>query len=464
METNKPKPKKTYSVWHLAAVLALAAIVFKIGVALGTFGTVLGLVGILAGAVFVVKRPGRRILGAAAIFAAFWLLMGGWFASTKRDAEEAKAAQDATKEKQQLTLKASYADLIIKGDEKTKVGAHADALVLFRQAMSLPDLPVAERDQARLRLRDAAVLSGNVEEVKKAAAELASTLDRAQLSALIQKGEMPATSRGNPQVEAGLREPLVAAATERLTKLTEEEKANAAADAAKEKADADAEKNAKPAQYWENPALVRIATKTKFLENYVSCPDGLWALFPHDVLGADEFEAKANQPKRAELASEVKAKTFVATIEGDVAIGEYNFKRHAFPVTLQSVIFCSFPTKEELVSVTVAFAPAVARDPDAKHNPENKVGDYEWQPEPITHWISVDEQQARHFKSAVDRIDVDLSFSIGKTTRHSRVVRDGFGGKVDVGAGRLLLAKPLAVRLRAKDGRVLLDTAPSEPR
>lgn len=245
MEANDPKPKKTYSVWHLAAVLVVGAIVFKIGVALGTFGTVLGLVGILAGAVFMVKRPGRRILGAAAIFAAFWLLMGAWFASTKRDAEEAKAAQDAAKEKQQLTLKASYADLITKGDEKTKAGAHADALVLFRQAMSLPDLPVAEREQARLRLRDAAVLSGNVEEVKKATLELASTLDRAQLLALIQKGEMPATTRGNPQVEAGLREPLVAAATERLTKLTEEEKLKAAADAAKEKADAEAAKEAK---------------------------------------------------------------------------------------------------------------------------------------------------------------------------------------------------------------------------
>ena len=75
---------------------------------------------------------------------------------------------------------------------------------------------------------------------------------------------------------------------------------------------------AKLEPFWDDPAYLRVSTGKP-------CPDGLWSLFSGPAPG-EGLERERNQSKRAELATKVRAATFVARLPFAAGVALHDWK------------------------------------------------------------------------------------------------------------------------------------------
>lgn len=196
------------------------------------------------------------------------------------------------------------------------------------------------------------------------------------------------------------------------------------------------------------------------------CPDELWALFPGEPPGKDEFEKRTNAGHRGELAKRMKQALFVLEREphgllietGGIDLGDYNFRQKLFPAKMEGTASCKLGPGES--DVTIAFGPAKAVDESPAS--DGRVGYHEWKAHPLEYTLRVPEVEAPSFKeNHHGPFSAKLAFRIVGIKNHKLMARYGGNRKdiEDYGAGVLVEAKLAAVRI--DDGEEnLLDTSP----
>jgi hypothetical protein len=157
------------------------------------------------------------------------------------------------------------------------------------------------------------------------------------------------------------------------------------------------------------------------------------------------------------LAAELRAGKYVVTMDAD--LGEYDFKRKSFPVEVEGVHSCN--------EISIAFVPA--RPVDALKEPgDPRIGLYEWQAKPLTHWFEVPEDRAQAFKKRQtgflggSKLQAKIAFEIRKTQFHRKMAyAPDLEERADYGAGALLEARLLAVRVTsAADKSTIVNWLP----
>lgn len=201
------------------------------------------------------------------------------------------------------------------------------------------------------------------------------------------------------------------------------------------------------------------------------CPVGFWSLFAGQAPGKDEFEQRENDAKRKQLATEARARTYVVTIERDIELKAYDFKRKQFPIELLATggtITCDAPTSSGK-SITIAFGSPRPVDLTARAGDgDGRVGMNEWQAPAIRVVVPIAESLAKEFKASHETtFGVDLraqvAFTIERATEHHRKVRvtDTVSGFDDYGAGRLIVAKIAGMRVYDRDDNAtVFETIP----
>ncbi len=201
------------------------------------------------------------------------------------------------------------------------------------------------------------------------------------------------------------------------------------------------------------------------------CPEGLWALFPGDPPGGSKEEKKANAAKKKELAAALKGKQFMVRLRPpDVKLLPYDAPKGEFTIELLGAIDCS----DSIGHVTMAWTDAKAVDPGASAAKEGaEVTQNIWDAPKVTYTLPMKSQaeakafEAKHRMNLAARVVFTLGeVKVDKKLKKIAAVSEaaageslGYGGGVeDWGAGRMVKAKPLGVRV-ATDGEktVLFD-------
>lgn len=183
------------------------------------------------------------------------------------------------------------------------------------------------------------------------------------------------------------------------------------------------------------------------------CPEGLWALVPGYTPGDDEFEQREAEASRKELATALEGDTFVVSrLSAD--LGDYSFSRKAFPVETQGLAHCDHR------SVYVALTnPRIGSWADSGR---------QWEAKPFRVWVPMPEDEAREFKKGTKgffsrALVAEVAFKVERARLDRKIVRDAMG-KSDVGAGALIQARRLGVRIVQGDDVIHADGIAEDPR
>ncbi|MBI3184510.1 MAG: hypothetical protein HYZ28_20430 [Myxococcales bacterium] len=202
--------------------------------------------------------------------------------------------------------------------------------------------------------------------------------------------------------------------------------------------------------FWDDPGYLRLSSDG-------ACPEGVWALFPGNVPGEDATEKKANEGRRGELASKLKASTALVKLHSpmEVKLHDFDAPKGSFPIEIAGSVDCT----DSFGHLTLAWAPAKAVIPAnsaAKQGAE--VQQNLWQVEPLSYHLPMSTQaEAKEFRDK-HRFDLTarLVLRLGKSRvdkkmfRTSKVTQGDIslgGGLEDWGAGRLIQAEVLGLRL-----------------
>ena len=242
-------------------------------------------------------------------------------------------------------------------------------------------------------------------------------------------------------------------------KMQEKQKALDAAKAEKARLDEQKELLAAPPKEgpklgapWEDSSYVEIKADG-------ACPDGIWALFPSETPGADKAEKKENEKKRAELAKKLKEGTYLIKLRApdQVKLNPYDAPKGAFSLDVLGTIDCN----DSFGHVAIAWTKAKAGEPPlsaAKQDAE--VTQSIWNAEPLNWSLPMSGvSEAKTFMSKNQfqlsaRVVVKFSKTewdhkmkkVSKMGDKSAGVSIG-GGTEDWGAGRLVHAEVVAVRV-----------------
>jgi hypothetical protein len=197
--------------------------------------------------------------------------------------------------------------------------------------------------------------------------------------------------------------------------------------------------------FWDDPTYVKVVHDQK-------CPEGLEAL----------FGGGAN-------AAKLKASTFVAVLRGpsQLKLGEYNQAKGEYPIDVQGVVFCHAPDGK-LISV------ALGEGAHAYIPGERDVGEFYWDAAPISLTTKVGFNESKEFREKnMLGMDARVVFKPGRTEVHKKVqkikdtaeeaaerkkfnIPSNTGGIEDWGAGRLVHAQVLGVRVGGDQSRTTL--------
>jgi hypothetical protein len=201
--------------------------------------------------------------------------------------------------------------------------------------------------------------------------------------------------------------------------------------------------------FWDNPSYIKIA-------NDSTCPENLWALF-QDVPGGGDAERKANKAKQPELARALKAATFTVKLRApdEVKLLEYDAAKGYFPLELVSLVDCS----DSIGHLGVAFSKAKAVNPASSAAQKGaQVQENIWEAPPQAHTLPMKSMsEAKEFKEK-HRLGLEarIVFKVGPTEVNRKMIRSGSGQMEDWGAGRLIQASVVAVRVTADRGKTVL--------
>jgi hypothetical protein len=246
---------------------------------------------------------------------------------------------------------------------------------------------------------------------------------------------------------------LLCACEDKKDWVQERQKASEEAQATRKQQEQEREagKSSEPAPtdpFWDNPSYIRVA-------NDADCPEGLWSLF-QDVPGGGDAERKANKAKQPELAKAMKAGTFVVKLKGpsDIKLLEYDAAKAQFPLEIIGMVDC----QDSIGHLGVAWGEAKAVDPG--HSVAQRGAEVQesiWQATPLPFSLPMKSMsEARDFK-ANHRFDLDgrLLFKVGSTEVNKKMIKSGKQLE-DWGAGRLIHASVIGVRLTTDHGKTVL--------
>jgi hypothetical protein len=210
---------------------------------------------------------------------------------------------------------------------------------------------------------------------------------------------------------------------------------------------------------WEDSSYMEIKPDGK-------CPEGIWSLFAGDTPGGDAKEKKENEKKRGELSKTVKEATYLIKLSGpqQVTLKPYDAPKGSFPVEVLGTIDC----EDSFGHVAIAWTKATAGEPpNSAAKQDADVTQSIWTAEPMS-WAlpmsGVTESKAFEKKNQY-QLSSRIVIKLGKTEwnhKMKKVAKMGDktagisigGGSEDWGAGRLVHAELVAVRVatnREKD-------------
>ncbi len=221
-------------------------------------------------------------------------------------------------------------------------------------------------------------------------------------------------------------------------------------------------------RYWSAPDVV-------VFRDHQPCPDGLWSVFPGDAPGEDEFARHESASHRAELATRIRSTRFLLAVNdvNSAQLGNYNFSTHSFTLTLYpdgDVVACtngdaggSAQARSE-----IAIGLNSARSVDMTPGNDGLVGFHTWEITPLRFRVSVPQGDAEEFAERHrNTLNFQMGWRVGGARIDRRMARDQASRELDdYGAGRLIQATAVAVRVYNRDTEeILVDTSPtSQPR
>jgi hypothetical protein len=193
-----------------------------------------------------------------------------------------------------------------------------------------------------------------------------------------------------------------------------------------------------------------------------ACPEGLWALFPGDAPGATPADKKANAARRKELADGFKSKQFLVKLRAptEVKLLPHDAVKGEFTIEVVGAVTCT----DSAGAVTFAWADAKAVDPKAGSKDELDLSQNIWKAPPETFTLPMKSQlEAKAYETktrlalsarvvfTVDSVKVDKKLKkLPKVSEKAAGEELSYGGGTeDWGAGRLIKAKLVGMRVAA---------------
>ncbi len=245
--------------------------------------------------------------------------------------------------------------------------------------------------------------------------------------------------------------------TDASKKMAQKQKELDEAKAEKAKKDEQAEQLAAPPKEsvklgppWEDPSY-------KDLRPDGPCPEGIWALFPSQTPGDDKAAKKENEKKRGELAKGLREAQFLVKLRApdEVKLLPYDAPKGTFSLDVLGTIDCT----DSFGHVAIAWTKAKAGDPAlsaAKQDAD--VTQSIWMAEPLTWSLPMSGvSEAKKFETKNKfGLSARVVVKFGKAEwdhKMKKVPKSGDkgitigGGSEDWGAGRLVHAELVAVRV-----------------
>lgn len=219
---------------------------------------------------------------------------------------------------------------------------------------------------------------------------------------------------------------------------------------------------------WEDSAYVEIRADG-------ACPPNFWALFNSETPGATKEEKKANNAKRAELAKALREQTYLIKFFGpmNVKLMPYDAPKGWFPLEVPGTIDCT----DSIGRIAITWTPAKAGDPGNSAAKEgSEITQNIWMAEPLKYTLpQKGMSDAKEFdKKNKLGLSARLFFKLGKTETDRKLKKipkvtekaggeslSMGGGTEDWGAGRMVRAEGLGVRVATdKEKTMLLEKKP----
>ena len=203
---------------------------------------------------------------------------------------------------------------------------------------------------------------------------------------------------------------------------------------------------------WSDPTNSRI-------EDDGDCPEHLWTLFPGRAPGENEFAQRRNNQQRHDLLRDLRQTVFVlGSLDSgnlDATLGEYDFRRHAFPVDVPGMATCGRSLLHARYATTIAFG-----RPRWEDEGTGFLSRHEWRADPMRFWVPVPESEAPAFRDGNRR---NLGAMVAFRVRSGQQPRS-IGGVSTSGteAGRLVSTSIVGIQVfRRRDHRVIVDVVTS---
>ncbi len=192
-----------------------------------------------------------------------------------------------------------------------------------------------------------------------------------------------------------------------------------------------------------------------------ACPEGFWALFNGEAPGATPEEKKANAAKRKEVADAVRGKKYIVKLRAptQVALSPYDAPNGKFSIDVLGTIDCT----DAIGRIAIAWTDAKAGDPGNSAAKEGaELTQNIWMAGPVHFELPIKSlTEAKEFNDknrfglsarvgfAVGKTDVDKKLKkVAKVSEKAAGETLSFGGgSEDWGAGRLIRAELLGVRV-----------------
>jgi len=207
---------------------------------------------------------------------------------------------------------------------------------------------------------------------------------------------------------------------------------------------------------WASPEFLTVAPGTP-------CPEGTWALFPGTP--GEGAAVAANEARRPELATRLKEATFVAVLPlgGAVSFGKYDPRKKALPVELDGVLECFDGLGLLSFSLDQPARPFRPPTEDPAVSPQAV-----WRAPPLVVQVPfATAEEARAFTQGPGSgLEARVVFRTGPVATDTRVAKPPpaaageppAAGSIDWGAGRLVRARLVGVRLAVDHEKVEVAT------
>lgn len=217
---------------------------------------------------------------------------------------------------------------------------------------------------------------------------------------------------------------------------------------------------------WEDDNLVDIG---------IECPEGIWALVPRYTPGRDRFDQREREAEREGLADRFGGRRFRGRLgRHAVELGEYDFRRQRYPVTVDVDFHCrpeqSAPGVAGPSANRINFALGRARvDVSRERMGGSAHVERTWVTPPHRTFLPIDEERAPSLIRAegtglLDTLrgpppliaEVIFEFARGRVDNHME--RDSLGER-DIGAGPLIEGRLVALRIiNDRTDEIMMDS------